>query len=127
LRLNEQDATELLNKLNLNILDIRALLVSAEYFDQKIVQAVYYSTKSRLRQDNFTELNIITDKFAIFESETSYAELEKVLKIEFTNQPLRISILSTDKTEIHYTEIKKENKLSKVFFEDGNIRLIINI
>jgi len=42
------------------------------------------------------------------------------------NEPLRISILSTDKTEVRYTEIEKENTLPKVLFEDANIRLIRN-
>jgi hypothetical protein len=124
--LSNRDAKELLTQLNFYILEIRALLVSAEYFDNKLVQAVYYLVKGRLRQDRYSELHIITDKFAEFESENSYTELEKALKFQLKNEPLRISILSTDKTEVRYTEIEKENTLTKVFFEDTNIRLIKN-
>jgi hypothetical protein len=112
--------------LNFYILEIRALLVSAEYFDNKLVQVVYYLVKGRLRQDRYSELHIITDKFAEFESENSYTELEKALKFQLKNEPLRISILSTDKTEVRYTEIEKENTLPKVLFEDTNIRLVRN-
>jgi hypothetical protein len=36
------------------------------------------------------------------------------------------SILSTDKTEVRYTEIEMENSLPKVLFEDENIRLVRN-
>jgi hypothetical protein len=124
--LSNRDAKELLTQLNFYILEIRALLVSAEYFDNKLVQAVYYLVKGRLRQDRYSELHIITDKFAEFESENSYTELEKALKFQLKNEPLRISILTSDKTEIRYTEIEKGNSLPKVLFEDANIRLIRN-
>jgi hypothetical protein len=124
--LSNRDAKELLTQLNFYILEIRALLVSAEYFDNKLVQAVYYLVKGRLRQDRYSELHIITDKFAEFESENSYTELEKALKFQLKNEPLRISILSTDKTEVRYTKIEKENTLPKVLFEDTNIRLVRN-
>jgi hypothetical protein len=124
--LSNRDAKELLTQLNFYILEIRALLVSAEYFDNKLVQAVYYLVKGRLRQDRYSELHIITDNFAEFESENSYTELEKALKFQLKNEPLRISILTSDKTEIRYTEIEKGNSLPKVLFEDANIRLVRN-
>ena len=124
--LSNRDANQLLTQLNFYILEIRALLVSAEYFDNKLVQAVYYLVKGRLRQDRYSELHIITDKFAEFESENSYTELEKALKFQLKNEPLRISILTTDKTEVRYSEIEKENSISRVIFEDTNIRLVKN-
>jgi signal transduction histidine kinase len=124
--LSARDSKDLLTQLNLYILEIRALLVSAEYFDNKLVQAVYYLVKNRLRQDRFSEIHIITDNFAEFESENSYAELEKALRFQSKNEPLRISILTTDKTEVRYTEIEKSNTLPKVLFEDTNIRLVRN-
>jgi len=124
--LSTRNSEDLLNQLNFFILEIRALLVSAEYFDKKLVQAVYYLVKSRLRQDRYSEFHIITDKFAEFEKELSYSELEKALKFQLRNEPLRISILTSDKTEIRYTEIEKENTLPKVLFEDANIRLVRN-
>ena len=124
--LSTRDSKALLSQLNFYILEIRALLVSAEYFDNKLVQAVYYLVKGRLRQDRYSELHIITDKFAEFESENSYTELEKALKFQLKNEPLRISILTSDKTEIRYTEIEKENTTPKVLFEDANIRLLRN-
>jgi len=124
--LSTRDSKALLSQLNFYILEIRALLVSAEYFDNKLVQAVYYLVKGRLRQDRYSELHIITDKFAEFESENSYTELEKALKFQLKNEPLRISILTSDKTEIRYTEIEKENTTPKVIFEDANIRLLRN-
>jgi hypothetical protein len=124
--LSNRDAKELLTQLNFYILEIRALLVSAEYFDNKLVQAVYYLVKGRLRQDRYSELHIVTDKFDEFESENFYSELEKALKFHLRNEPLRISILSTDKTEVRYTEIEKENTIPKVLFEDANIRLVRN-
>jgi hypothetical protein len=124
--LSTRSSEDLIKQLNFYILEIRALLVSAEYFDNKLVQAVYYLVKGRLRQDRYSELHIITDKFAEFESENSYTELEKALKFQLKNEPLRISILSTDKTEVRYTEIEKGNTLPKVLFEDANIRLIRN-
>jgi hypothetical protein len=124
--LSARESKDLLTQLNLYILEIRALLVSAEYFDNKLVQAVYYLVKNRLRQDRFSELHIITDNFAEFESENSYAELEKVLKFQLKNEPLRISLMSTDKTEVRYTEIYKEKTVPKVLFEDSNIRLVKN-
>jgi hypothetical protein len=124
--LSARDSKELQTQLNFYILEIRALLVSAEYFDNRLVQAVYYLVKGRLRQDRYSELHIITDKFAEFESENSYTELEKVLKFQLRNEPLRISILSADKTEVRYTEIEKKDRISKVLFEDANIRLVRN-
>ena len=124
--LSTREPKALLSQLNFYILEIRALLVSAEYFDNKLVQAVYYLVKGRLRQDRYSELHIITDKFAEFESENSYTELEKALKFQLKNEPLRISILTSDKTEIRYTEIEKENTTPKVLFEDANIRLLRN-
>jgi hypothetical protein len=124
--LSTRDSKALLSQLNFYILEIRALLVSAEYFDNKLVQAVYYLVKGRLRQDRYSELHIITDKFAEFESENSYTELEKALKFQLKNEPLRISILTSDKTEIRYTEIEKEITTPKVLFEDANIRLMRN-
>ena len=124
--LSTRSSEDLIKQLNFYILEIRALLVSAEYFDNKLVQAVYYLVKGRLRQDRYSELHIITDKFAEFESENSYTELEKALKFQLKNEPLRISILSSDKTEVRYTEIQKENTIPKVLFEDENIRLIRN-
>jgi hypothetical protein len=124
--LSTKSSEDLQKQLNFYILEIRALLVSAEYFDNKLVQAVYYLVKERLRQDRYSELHIITDKFAEFESEASYAELEKVLKFQLKNEPLRISILSSDKTEVRYTEIEKEISLPKVLFEDAKIRLVRN-
>jgi hypothetical protein len=124
--LSTRNSEDLIKQLNFYILEIRALLVSAEYFDNKLVQAVYYLVKRRLRQDRYSELHIITDKFAEFESENSYTELEKALKFQLKNEPLRISILSSDKTEVRYTEIQKENTIPKVLFEDENIRLIRN-
>ena len=116
----------LINQLNFYILEIRSLLVSAEYFDHKLVQAVYYMVKGRLRQDRYTELHIVTDKFSEFESTNSYTELEKVLNFQLKNEKLRISIITTDKTEVRYTEIRKENTLPKVLFEDANVRLVKN-
>jgi hypothetical protein len=124
--LSTRNSEDLIKQLNFYILEIRALLVSAEYFDNKLVQAVYYLVKGRLRQDRYSELHIITDKFAEFESENSYTELEKALKFQLKNEPLRISILSSDKTEVRYTEIQKENTIPKVLFEDENIRLVKN-
>jgi hypothetical protein len=124
--LSTRDSKALVSQLNFYILEIRALLVSAEYFDNKLVQAVYYLVKGRLRQDRYSELHIVTDKFDEFESENSYSELEKALKFHLRNEPLRISILSTDKTEVRYTEIEKENLIPKVLFEDANIRLVRN-
>jgi len=124
--LSTRSSEDLIKQLNFYILEIRALLVSAEYFDNKLVQAVYYLVKGRLRQDRYSELHIITDKFAEFESENSYTELEKALEFQLKNEPLRISILTSDKTEIRYTEIEKGNTLPKVLFEDANIRLIRN-
>jgi len=124
--LSTRSSEDLQKQLNFYILEIRALLVSAEYFDHRLVQAVYYLVKSRLRQDRYSELHIITDKFAEFENDASYAELEKALKFQLKNEPLRITILSSDKTEVRYTEIEKENTLPKVLFEDVNIRLIRN-
>jgi hypothetical protein len=124
--LSTRNSEDLIKQLNFYILEIRALLVSAEYFDNKLVQAVYYLVKGRLRQDRYSELHIITDKFAEFESENSYTELEKALKFQLKNEPLRISIVTSDKTEIRYTEIEKEKTLPKVLFEDANIRLIRN-
>ena len=124
--LSTRSSDELQKQLNFYILEIRALLVSAEYFDNRLVKAVYYLVKGRLRQDRYSELHIITDKFAEFESENSYTELEKALKFQLKNEPLRISILTSDKTEIRYTEIEKENTTSKVLFEDANIRLVRN-
>ena len=124
--LSTRSSEDLIKQLNFYILEIRALLVSAEYFDNKLVQAVYYLVKGRLRQDRYSELHIITDKFAEFESENSYTELEKALKFQLKNEALRISILTSDKTEIRYTEIEKENTTPKVLFEDANIRLLRN-
>jgi hypothetical protein len=124
--LSTRSSEDLIKQLNFYILEIRALLVSAEYFDNKLVQAVYYLVKGRLRQDRYSELHIITDRFAEFESENSYTELEKALKFQLKNEPLRISILTSDKTEIRYTEIEKGNTLPKVLFEDSNVRLVRN-
>jgi hypothetical protein len=124
--LTSQKQEELLNQLNFYILEIRALLVSAEYFDNKLVQAVYYMVKGRLHQDRYSELHIVTDKFSEFETSNSYTELEKALNFQLKNEPLKISIVSTDKTEVRYTEIQKENVLPKVLFEDANIRLVRN-
>jgi len=124
--LSDRSSEDLQKQLNFYILEIRALLVSAEYFDNRLVQAVYYLVKGRLRQDRYSELHIITDEFAEFENDASYVELEKALKFQLKNEPLRISILSSDKTEVRYTEIDKENTLPKVLFEDENIRLVRN-
>jgi hypothetical protein len=52
--------------------------------------------------------------------------LEKALRFQSKNEPLKISILTTDKTEVRYTEIEKDNTLPKVLFEDTNIRLVRN-
>jgi hypothetical protein len=122
--LSTKDSKDLQSQLNFYILEIRALLVSAEYFDKKLIQAVYYLVKARLRQERYSELHIITDKFAEFETNNSYPELEKALRFKLRNEPLRISILTTDKTEVRYSEINKENTLPKVLFEDANIRLV---
>jgi hypothetical protein len=124
--LSTRDSEDLLKQLNFYILKIRALLVSAEYFDNKLVQAIYYLVKGRLCQDRYSELHIITDRFQEFETENSYTELEKALRFQSKNEPLKISILTTDKTEVRYTEIEKDNNLSKVLFEDANIRLVRN-
>ena len=124
--LSDRSSEDLQKQLNFYILEIRALLVSAEYFDNRLVQAVYYLVKGRLRQDRYSELHIITDEFAEFENDASYVELEKALKFQLKNEPLRISILSSDKTEVRYTEIEKENIIPKVLFEDENIRLVRN-
>jgi len=48
------------------------------------------------------------------------------LKFQLKNEPLRISILTSDKTEIRYTEIEKEKTLPKVLFEDAMVRLVRN-
>ncbi len=124
--LSTRSSEDLQKQLNFYILEIRALLVSAEYFDHKLVQAIYYLVKERLRQNRYSELHIVTDKFAEFESEASYAELEKVLKFQLKNEPIRITILSSDKTEVRYTEIEKEISIPKVLFEDAKIRLVRN-
>jgi hypothetical protein len=124
--LSTRELRNLQSQLDFYILRIRALLVSAEYFDKKLVQAVYYLVKARLRENKYSELQIITDKFAEFQTEDSYRELERVLRFKLRNEPLRISILTTDRTEVHYSEIEKKNILPKVLFEDSNIRLIRN-
>jgi hypothetical protein len=119
----ESEAT-LKKQLDFYILEIRALLVSTEYFDHRLVQAIYYVVKNRLHQEIYSELHIVTDKFAEFESDKSYVELERALSTHLKNKDLRISIVSTDKTEVRYAILNNRSPEAKVLFEDANIRLV---
>jgi len=113
-----------LKQIRFFILEIRALLVSAEYFNHQIVQAVYFKVKERLRKDIFTELHIITDQFSEFESEASVKEISKIDLDGYLNKDLKVSMSRTDKTEVRFTSLADEGALSKIIFEDKNVRLV---
>ena len=123
--LTKISAEDLKEKLNLSILQIRALLVSTEYFDSKLVQALYFQVKNRLLNEKSTELHILTDKFNEFEKDESFTQLDKILKFRDRNQAVKIALVSSDKTEIRVSKV--DNKASlRPFFEDKKVRLLRN-
>jgi hypothetical protein len=123
--LSRTSADQLKKELNLFILQIRALLVSTEYFDSKVVQAIYFLVKQRIMSKKVTELHILTDKFNDFEKEGSYSQLDKMLKFRNRDQEVKISVISSDKTEIRVTKIDAK-AAPRTFFEDKKIRILRN-
>lgn len=123
--LTKISAEELKEKLNLSILQIRALLVSTEYFDSKLVQALYFQVKNRLLNEKSTELHILTDNFNDFEKDESFTQLDKILKFRDRNQPIKIALVSSDKTEIRVSKVDSKASLRR-FFEDKKVRLLRN-
>jgi len=123
--LTKISAAALKEQLNISILLIRSLLVSTEYFDSKLVQAVYFQVKLRLLNGKSTELHIMTDKFNDFEKDDSYTQIDKLMKFRNINQAIRVAIVSADKTEIRVSKIDNRAAL-KTFFEDKKVKLLRN-
>jgi hypothetical protein len=124
LRSNKTDLADPLKQIRFFILEIRALLVSAEYFNHQIVQAVYFKVKERLRKDRLTELHIITDEFGEFESDGSIKELAKMDLDGYLNKDLKVAITKTDKTEVRFSDISDDKSQPKIIFEDKKVRLV---
>lgn len=116
---------ELKVKLNLSILRIRALLVSTEYFDSKVVQALYFEVKNRLIDQKSTELHILTDKFNEFQKEESFNQINKLFTFRDRTQAVRVEVLSSDKTEIRVSKVDSKSSM-RMFFEDKKVRLLRN-
>jgi hypothetical protein len=123
--MSKTSAEGLKQDLNLFILQIRALLVSTEYFDSKLVQAIYFLVKQRIMTKKFTELHILTDKFNEFEKDDSFTQLDKMLKFRDKDQEIKISVVSADKTEIRVAKIQSNSSL-RSFFEDKKVRILRN-
>lgn len=116
---------ELLSKVKIHILKIRALLVSAEYFDHKIVSDVYKLVKKSLEKNKLTELHILTDSFNYFKDERSTSHLIDLFSSQTDKHISRVTISYAQKTEIHFaTSIEAQSETSPaVLFEDENIKL----
>lgn len=123
--LTKISAAALKEQLNISILLIRSLLVSTEYFDSKLVQAVYFQVKLRLLNGKSTELHIMTDKFNDFEKDDSYTQIDKLMTFRNIYQAIRVAIVSADKTEIRVSKIDNRAAL-KTFFEDKKVKLLRN-
>ena len=123
--MSKTSAEGLKQDLNLFILQIRALLVSTEYFDSKLVQAIYFLVKQRIMTKKFTELHILSDKFNEFEKDDSFTQLDKMLKFRDKDQVIKISVVSADKTEIRVAKIQSNSSL-RSFFEDKKVRILRN-
>jgi hypothetical protein len=124
LRSNKTDLADPLKQIRFFILEIRALLVSAEYFNHQIVQAVYFKVKDRLRKDRLTELHIFTDEFNDFDSDASIKELAKIDLDGYLNKDLKVAITKADKTEVRFSDISNEKSQPKIIFEDKKVRLV---
>jgi hypothetical protein len=124
LRSNKTDLADPLKQIRFFILEIRALLVSAEYFNHQIVQAVYFKVKDRLRKDRLTELHIITDEFNDFDSDASIKELAKMDLDGYLNKDLKVAITKTDKTEVRFSDISNDKSQPQIIFEDKKVRLV---